>query len=44
MLVARPLIGQMTDRIGARWVVLPSILLTIVGTLPFVFFDSITAA
>lgn len=44
MLVARPLIGQMTDKVGARWVVLPSILLTIVGTLPFVFFNSTTAA
>ncbi|GHO46054.1 MDR family MFS transporter [Ktedonospora formicarum] len=44
MLVARPLIGQMTDKIGARWVVLPSIVLTILGTLPFIFFDNGTEA
>lgn len=39
MLVTRPLVGKMTDRIGARFVVLPSIALTILATLPFVFFD-----
>lgn len=39
MLVTRSLIGKMTDRIGARFVVLPSIAVTIMGTLPFVFFD-----
>ena len=44
MLVARPLIGKMTDKIGARWVALPSIVLTILGTLPFVFFDNGTTA
>ncbi len=44
MMVARPLIGKMTDKIGARWVALPSIVLTILGTLPFVFFDNGTAA
>ena len=44
MLVSRSLIGQMTDRIGARWVVMPSIALTLLGTLPFLFFDSATSA
>ncbi|MDF2986167.1 MAG: transporter [Eubacterium sp.] len=39
MLVARSLVGKMTDRLGARFVVLPSIAVTITGTLPFVFFD-----
>ncbi len=39
MLATRSLIGKMTDRIGARLVVLPSIVVTIIGTLPFVFFD-----
>jgi len=39
MLVTRPLVGKMTDKLGARFVVLPSIVITIIGTLPFVFFD-----
>ncbi len=39
MLLTRSLVGKMTDRIGARFVVLPSIAITIIGTLPFVFFD-----
>ncbi|GAA5345321.1 EmrB/QacA subfamily drug resistance transporter [Planifilum fimeticola] len=39
MLVTRPLIGRMTDKLGARFVVLPSIVITIIGTLPFAFFD-----
>ena len=40
MLITRPLIGKLTDRIGARYVVLPSILLSLAGTLPFVFFNA----
>jgi nitrate/nitrite transporter NarK len=43
MLVARPLIGNLTDKIGARYVVLPSIAITIIGTFPFIFFDVATA-
>ncbi|MGP9075527.1 MDR family MFS transporter [Geobacillus thermodenitrificans subsp. calidus] len=43
MLVTRPLIGKMTDKLGARYVVLPSIAITIIGTLPFVFFDADTS-
>ena len=39
MLATRSLVGKMTDKIGARLVVLPSIVITIIGTLPFVFFD-----
>ncbi|MGJ8538469.1 MDR family MFS transporter [Heyndrickxia coagulans] len=42
MLIARPLVGKMTDKYGARLVVLPSIAITILGTLPFVFFDAST--
>lgn len=38
MLVARPLIGKLTDKLGARNVVLVSLTLAIVGTIPFVFF------
>jgi len=43
MLVTRPLVGKMTDKLGARLVVLPSIAITIIGTLPFVFFDVSTS-
>ncbi len=39
MLATRSLVGKLTDRIGARFVVLPSIAVTILGTLPFAFFD-----
>ena len=39
MLVARPLIGKLTDKLGARNVVLVSLTLAIVGTIPFVFFN-----
>ncbi len=38
MLVARPLIGKLTDKLGARNVVLVSLALAIAGTIPFVFF------
>lgn len=39
MLVARPSIGKLTDKLGARNVVLVSLALDIVGTIPFVFFN-----
>ncbi|GHU89229.1 MFS transporter [Spirochaetia bacterium] len=39
MLITRPLIGRLTDRMGARNVVLTSLVLAIVGTVPFVFFN-----
>lgn len=38
MLVARPLVGKLTDKLGARNVVLVSLTLAIAGTIPFVFF------
>jgi len=43
MLIMRPFIGRWTDRFGARWVVLPSLLITIIGTIPFVFFTATTS-
>lgn len=39
MIVARPLIGKLTDKSGARNVVLVSLALAIVGTIPFAFFN-----
>lgn len=38
MLIARPMIGKLTDKLGARSVVMVSLVLAIGGTLPFVFF------
>jgi EmrB/QacA subfamily drug resistance transporter len=38
MLVARPLIGRLTDKLGARNVVLVSLALAVIGTIPFSFF------
>jgi len=43
MLITRPMIGKLVDSIGARFVVLPSIAVTLLGTLPFVFFDAHTS-
>ncbi len=43
MLITRPLVGSLTDKIGARFVVLPSIAITILGTLPFAFFNTNTS-
>src|SRR5699024_988224 len=37
MLFTRALAGKLTDTIGARWVVFFSTVLTIIGTLPFIF-------
>ncbi len=39
MLVARPLIGKLTDQLGACNVVLVSLALAIIGTIPFVIFN-----
>ncbi|WP_367295921.1 DHA2 family efflux MFS transporter permease subunit [Levilactobacillus yonginensis] len=43
LLLSRSQIGKLTDSIGARWVVLGSILIAIAGTLPFVFFTAKTS-
>ncbi|MFX3616455.1 MAG: MDR family MFS transporter [Sporolactobacillus sp.] len=39
MLVSRGLIGKLIDTRGARWVVGGGVIITIIGTLPFVYFD-----
>ncbi|QBO36170.1 DHA2 family efflux MFS transporter permease subunit [Periweissella cryptocerci] len=43
MLISRGIIGRMIDSIGARWVVIIGVLIDIVGTLPFVYFDAKSA-
>jgi MFS family permease len=42
MLFARPLIGKMIDRIGAKIVVIISIAISQVGTIPFIWVDQST--
>lgn len=37
LLIARPILGRLIDRLGARPVVLVSVLISLVGTLPFVW-------
>lgn len=43
LLIARSQIGKLTDKIGARWVVLGSIIIAVIGTLPFAFFNAQTS-
>ncbi|MDR3189644.1 MAG: multidrug efflux MFS transporter [Lactobacillaceae bacterium] len=43
MLIARPMIGKLIDQIGARYVTLVSLVFTVVGTIPFAYFDSKTS-
>ncbi|MDR6552382.1 hypothetical protein [Paenibacillus qinlingensis] len=43
MLLVRPLIGKMIDRIGAKIVVIISIVISLVGTIPFTWFDQHTS-
>jgi len=42
MLITRQIVGRLTDQIGAKFVVLPAIFLTLAGTVPFVFFGQTT--
>ncbi|WDF81704.1 MDR family MFS transporter [Lacticaseibacillus pabuli] len=42
MLMARPVIGRYIDRIGARWVLIAGLAVTLVGTVPFLSFDQHT--
>lgn len=43
MLLARPLIGRLIDSRGARFVVIPSVLFTALGSLPFIIADASTS-
>ncbi|GAB2022306.1 MDR family MFS transporter [Pseudolactococcus yaeyamensis] len=43
MLITRPYIGRMIDKVGAKKVVLVSVILSIVGSLPLVFITSHTS-
>jgi len=43
MLLTRSLAGRLADRLGARPVTLPAIVVIMLGTLPFAFFDASTS-
>jgi EmrB/QacA subfamily drug resistance transporter len=43
MLVTRPLIGKMIDKIGAKYVVMVSLVLSLIGSIPFIFITDKTS-
>jgi len=43
MLVTRPLIGKMIDKIGAKYVVMVSIVLSLIGSIPLIFITENTS-
>lgn len=42
MLLARPMVGRLIDSIGARFVTLGGLAITLIGSVPFVYFDQNT--
>lgn len=42
MLLARPVVGNLIDRIGARFVTLGGLAITLIGAIPFIYFDQTT--
>jgi len=42
MLVARPTIGRLIDKIGAKLVVMVSLIISLLGSIPFIFIDEKT--
>lgn len=43
MLIARPMIGRMVDRIGAKYVVMISLFISLIGSVPLVFITGETS-
>ncbi|KRK39455.1 DHA2 family efflux MFS transporter permease subunit [Loigolactobacillus bifermentans] len=43
MLLARPVVGRLIDQIGARWVTLGGLAITLIGSLPFIYFNQHSA-
>lgn len=43
MLVSRALAGRLTDRYGAKWIVMSSLLISAIATVPFAFFTAKTS-
>lgn len=42
MLLARPVVGRLIDSIGARFVTLGGLAITLIGSIPFIYFDQHT--
>ncbi|MCC7666329.1 MDR family MFS transporter [Liquorilactobacillus satsumensis] len=43
LLVSRSQIGKLTDRFGARWIVIGSLVLAVLSTWPFIYFNAATS-
>jgi len=43
MLIARPIIGRLIDSIGARFVMLGGLVITLIGSIPFIYFNQHSA-
>ncbi|WP_338541480.1 MDR family MFS transporter [Paenibacillus tundrae] len=43
MLVTRPFIGKMIDKVGAKYVLLASLILSLIGSIPFIFISDTTS-
>ncbi|OEI75018.1 MFS transporter [Bacillus subtilis] len=43
MLITRPMIGKMIDRIGAKYVVMASLVLSLIGSIPLIFITDKTS-
>lgn len=43
MLITRPLIGKMIDKLGAKYVVIVSLIISLIGTIPLVFVTNTTS-
>src|SRR5699024_937362 len=43
MLVTRPLIGKMIDKVGAKYVVMASLVISLIGSIPLIFITNETS-
>ncbi|WP_407883450.1 MDR family MFS transporter [Furfurilactobacillus curtus] len=43
MFISRTQVGKLTDQIGARWVVIVAVVISVLSTLPFAYFDANTS-
>lgn len=42
MLLSRPFVGRLIDSIGARFVIIVGLIVTLIGSIPFIYFDQNT--
>ncbi|MCM3174573.1 MDR family MFS transporter [Paenibacillus sp. MER 99-2] len=43
MLITRPFIGKMIDKVGAKYVLIASLILSLIGSIPFIFISDTTS-